>query len=120
MTVNVETLDKLERKITLTLPVGIEPLLKALDGHGQSAEQVNRTRWVGGLDAKYSSGPAPGVKLSLDIVSREEIRPIQNVIGHINGTNADETVVIGNHRDTWMVVSSRNPRTLPALSSDNY
>lgn len=82
-----------------------EPLLKALDGHGQSAQQVNRTRWVGGLDAEYSSGPAPGVKLLLDIVSREEIRPIHNVIGHINGTNADETIVIGNHRDTWMVVS---------------
>jgi len=92
-----------------------EPLLKALDGHGQSAEQVNRTRWVGGLDAKYSSGPAPGVKLSLDIVSREEIRPIQNVIGHINGTNADETVVIGNHRDTWMVGGNGDPNSGSAV-----
>ncbi|KAH7024884.1 uncharacterized protein B0I36DRAFT_416718 [Microdochium trichocladiopsis] len=80
-----------------------EPLLKALDGHGLSAQQVNRTRWVGGLDAEYSSGPAPNVKLALDVVSREEIRPIHNVIGHINGTNPDETIVIGNHRDTWMV-----------------
>lgn len=82
-----------------------EPLLKALDGHGISADTVNRTRWTGALDAEYSTGPAPGVKLSLDVVSRDSIAPIHNVIGVINGTNADETIVIGNHRDTWMVVS---------------
>lgn len=92
-----------------SLPVSyfsVEPLLKALDGHGISGEVVNRTSWVGALDADYSTGPAPGVKLTVDVVSREEIRPIQNVIGWINGTNADETILIGNHRDTWMIVSA--------------
>ncbi|KAK6711320.1 hypothetical protein SNK03_005707 [Fusarium graminearum] len=82
-----------------------EPLLKALNGHGVTAEKVNRTAWVGGLDADYSSGPAPGVKLSLSTETRDTIEPVHNVIGVINGTNADETVIIGNHRDTWMVVS---------------
>lgn len=92
-----------------SLPVSylsVEPLLKALDGHGVSGDVVNRTSWVGALDADYSTGPASGVKLTVDVVSREEIRPIQNVIGWINGTNADETIVIGNHRDSWMIVST--------------
>lgn len=87
-----------------------EPLLKALDGYGQSAEDVNRTAWTGGLSANYSTGPAPGVTLSLDVVSREQITPVHNVIGWINGTNSDETIIIGNHRDTWMIVS---PPLLP-------
>jgi N-acetylated-alpha-linked acidic dipeptidase len=82
-----------------------EPLLKALNGHGVSAEKVNRTAWTGGLKVDYSSGPAPGVKLDLSTVSRDSIEPVHDVIGVINGTNADETIIIGNHRDTWMVVS---------------
>jgi N-acetylated-alpha-linked acidic dipeptidase len=82
-----------------------EPLLKALNGHGVSAEKVNRTAWTGGLKVDYSSGPAPGVKLDLSTVSRDAIEPVHDVIGVINGTNADETIIIGNHRDTWMVVS---------------
>ena len=41
--------------------------------------------------------------LSLENLMEEKITPIWNVIGLINGTNADETVVIGNHRDTWMI-----------------
>jgi N-acetylated-alpha-linked acidic dipeptidase len=83
-----------------------EPLLQALNGHGLSAEKVNRTGWLGGLDAEYSTGPAPGAKLSLEVVARDKIAPIHDVIGYINGTNSDETIVIGNHRDTWMVVST--------------
>ncbi|KAJ3456577.1 hypothetical protein MRS44_016600 [Fusarium solani] len=92
-----------------------EPLLKALDGHGISAETVNRTRWTGALDAEYSTGPAPGVKLSLDVVSRDSIAPIHNVIGVINGTNSDETIVIGNHRDTWMVGGNGDPNSGSAI-----
>lgn len=83
------------------------PLLAALNGHGVSGEEVNRTNWIGALDAEYFTGPAPGVKLDLDVVSREAITPVHNVIGWINGTNSDETIIIGNHRDTWMVVSRR-------------
>ncbi|KAM5344330.1 hypothetical protein ACJ41O_012867 [Fusarium nematophilum] len=92
-----------------------EPLLKALNGHGISAETVNRTGWPGALDADYSTGPAPGVKLAIDVVSREAITPIHNVIAHINGTNADETIVIGNHRDTWMVGGNGDPNSGSAI-----
>lgn len=92
-----------------------EPLLKALDGHGASGEAINRTNWIGGLDAGYYTGPAPGVKLSIDVVSREAIAPIHNVIGWINGTNADETIVIGNHRDTWMIGGNGDPNSGSAI-----
>lgn len=92
-----------------------EPLLQALDGHGTSGEAINRTFWVGGLDAGYYTGPAPGVKLSLDVESREAIEPIHNVIGWINGTNADETIVIGNHRDTWMIGGNGDPNSGSAI-----
>ncbi|KAL2114007.1 hypothetical protein VUR80DRAFT_1303 [Thermomyces stellatus] len=92
-----------------------EPLLQALDGHGASGEAINRTFWVGGLDAGYYTGPAPGVKLSLDVESREAIEPIHNVIGWINGTNADETIVIGNHRDTWMIGGNGDPNSGSAI-----
>ena len=80
-----------------------QPLLQALDGHGLESQEVNRTGWKGALEAEYRTGPAPGVTLSLDNLMEEKITPIWNVIGYINGTNSDETIVIGNHRDTWMI-----------------
>ncbi|KAH7141518.1 hypothetical protein B0J13DRAFT_503917 [Dactylonectria estremocensis] len=101
-----------------SLPVShaaVEPLLQALDGFGVPADEVNRTSWVGALDADYSTGPAPGVKLSLDVESREKIAPIHNVIGVINGTNPDETIIIGNHRDTWMVGGNGDPNSGSAI-----
>ena len=91
------------------------PLLQALNGHGASAAEVNRTIWVGGLDADYSTGPAPGVVLNLDNQMEEKIAPVWNVIGSINGTNADETVVIGNHRDTWMIGGNGDPSSGSAI-----
>ncbi|KAF7556010.1 hypothetical protein G7Z17_g1750 [Cylindrodendrum hubeiense] len=101
-----------------SLPVSyaaVEPLLQALDGHGVSGEEVNRTGWVGALDADYSTGPASGVKLSLDVVSREQIAPIHDVIGFINRTSSDETIIIGNHRDTWMVGGNGDPNSGSAI-----
>ncbi|MBE3043180.1 M28 family peptidase, partial [Candidatus Bathyarchaeota archaeon] len=101
-----------------SLPVSYsaaEPLLKALNGHGVSGEAINRTFWVGALDAEYYTGPAPGVKLSIDVESRDAITPIHNAIGYINGTNADETIVIGNHRDTWMIGGNGDPNSGSAI-----
>ncbi|KAK1658373.1 PA domain-containing protein [Colletotrichum godetiae] len=92
-----------------------EPLLQALDGFGVSAEDVNRTIWAGALNANYSSGPAPGVTLHLDNLMEGKITPIWNVIGQINGTNADETIVIGNHRDTWMIGGNGDPNSGSAI-----
>ncbi|KAK4184987.1 putative glutamate carboxypeptidase 2 [Podospora australis] len=91
------------------------PLLQALDGHGKTAAEVNRTAWKGALDAEYRTGPAPGVKLSLSNLMEGKITPIWNVIGYINGTNPDETLVIGNHRDTWMIGGTGDPNSGSAI-----
>jgi N-acetylated-alpha-linked acidic dipeptidase len=71
-----------------------QPLLQALNGHGLTPEAVNRTVWAGGLDADYSTGPAPGVTLSLENQAEEKIVPIWDVIGTLNGTGSDETIVV--------------------------
>ncbi|KAK5654291.1 hypothetical protein OQA88_7468 [Cercophora sp. LCS_1] len=92
-----------------------EPLLAALDGHGLTSSQVNRTAWKGALIAEYRTGPAPGVTLSLTNLMEEKITPIWNVIGYINGTNPSETVVIGNHRDTWMIGGTGDPNSGSAI-----
>ncbi|ROT35092.1 Zn-dependent exopeptidase [Sodiomyces alkalinus F11] len=92
-----------------------EPLLQALQGHGVSGEQVNRTNWVGGLDAGYFTGPAPGVKLNLDTEVEDAFKDVHNVIGWINGTESDETIFIGNHRDTWMIGGNGDPNSGSAV-----
>ncbi|KAK0747189.1 PA domain-containing protein [Schizothecium vesticola] len=101
-----------------SLPISFraaEPLLAALDGHGLTPSEVNRTIWKGALDAEYRTGPAPGVTLSLKNVMEGKITPIWNVIGVINGTNPDETLVIGNHRDTWMIGGTGDPNSGSAI-----
>ncbi|KAK4450236.1 glutamate carboxypeptidase-like protein 2 [Podospora aff. communis PSN243] len=92
-----------------------QPLLQALDGHGLEASAVNRSNWKGALEAEYRTGPAPGVTLSLNNQMEEKITPVWNVIGFINGTNSDETIVIGNHRDTWMRGGTGDPNSGSAI-----
>ncbi|RYP06689.1 hypothetical protein DL765_009396 [Monosporascus sp. GIB2] len=87
------------------------PILAALDGHGTPGDTVNRTRWVGALNVSYSTGPAPGTTLSLSNFMDDRYTDIWNVIGIINGTNADETIVIGNHRDAWIVGGAADPNS---------
>lgn len=91
------------------------PILAALDGHGVSGEEVNRTNWIGGLNVTYSTGPAPGAVLSLHNLMRDEITPIWNTIGFINGTHPEETIVIGNHRDAWLVGGAADPNSGSAV-----
>ncbi|QSS66381.1 N-acetylated-alpha-linked acidic dipeptidase [Histoplasma capsulatum] len=92
-----------------------QKILGALDGQGQSADAINRTKWVGGLDVQYSSGPAPGVELSLSNVMREEVAPIYNPIGIINGTKEDEVIVVGNHWDAWIIGGAVDPNSGSAV-----
>ncbi|PGH31790.1 glutamate carboxypeptidase II [[Emmonsia] crescens] len=90
-------------------------ILSALDGHGQSAENINRTKWVGGLNVSYSSGPAPGAEISMSNLMRDEYRPIYNPIGIINGTKQDEVIVIGNHWDAWLIGGAADPNSGSAV-----
>ena len=91
------------------------PLLRALDGFGIPGDQVNRTKWVGGLNVTYSTGPAPGAVLSMSNVMRDAFTPIWDAVGIINGTNQNEVIVIGNHRDAWIVGGAADPNSGSAI-----
>ena len=88
------------------------PLLQALDGNGPSGEEINRTNWVGAANYSYSSGPAPGVTISMSNVMEDNFTNIWNSVGIINGTSEDEVVIVGNHRDAWMIGESDQLETL--------
>ncbi|PWW78582.1 Zn-dependent exopeptidase [Tuber magnatum] len=85
------------------------PFLQALDGYGPTAEEVDRPRWTGGLNVSYSVGPRPGAVISLENKVDYTYIPIWNTIGIINGTIEDEVIVIGNHRDAWIVGGASDP-----------
>jgi N-acetylated-alpha-linked acidic dipeptidase len=54
--------------------------------------------------APKSTAPATsGPYLDVQNMMEEVYTPIWNAIGVINGTNADETIIIGNHRDAWII-----------------
>ena len=91
------------------------PLLKALNGHGPKASSFNKYWQKGGLGHKgveYNIGPSPQ-GLALNLVNEQEYvtTPIWNVIGIINGSIADEVVVLGNHRDAWVAGGAGDPNS---------
>ena len=101
-----------------SLPISwaeVVPLLAALDGWGTPGEQVNRTRWVGALNVSYSTGPAPGATISMSNVMNDTYTSIWNTIGIINGTRQDEVIVIGNHRDAWIIGGAVDPNSGSAV-----
>lgn len=91
------------------------PMLAALDGHGVDGAAVNRTRWVGALNVSYSTGPAPGTTISMSNLMDNVYTDIWDSVGVINGTNPDETIVIGNHRDAWIVGGAADPNSGTAI-----
>ncbi|KAF2160563.1 hypothetical protein M409DRAFT_28947 [Zasmidium cellare ATCC 36951] len=101
-----------------SIPISYEeagPILAALDGFGTSGVDVNRTNWVGALNATYSTGPAPGVTIGLTNEMEDAYTDIWNAIGIINGTNTDETIIIGNHRDAWLIGGAADPNSGTAI-----
>ncbi|KAI8243490.1 putative glutamate carboxypeptidase [Colletotrichum sp. SAR 10_77] len=88
----------------------------ALDGNGLSAEQVNRSSWVGALpDITYSSGPTTGATLDMVHFMNQTVAPTWDVIGVINGTKEDEVLIIGNHRDAWVIGGAADPNSGSAV-----
>jgi N-acetylated-alpha-linked acidic dipeptidase len=80
-------------------------LLKRLNGHGPSAEDLGRRWQEGGLGyygVDYNVGPSP-TGLFLNLVNQADILNVQihNVIGTIPGKTDKEVVIVGNHRDAW-------------------
>ncbi|KAF2469078.1 Zn-dependent exopeptidase [Lindgomyces ingoldianus] len=91
------------------------PLLKALNGHGPKASSFNKYWEGGGLGYKsveYNIGPSPS-NVALNLVNEQEYvtTPMWNVIGIVNGSIADEVVVLGNHRDAWIAGGAGDPNS---------
>ncbi|KAI2636053.1 N-acetylated-alpha-linked acidic dipeptidase-like protein 2 [Xylaria nigripes] len=91
------------------------PILAALDGHGINGDDVDRPNWVGALNVSYSTGPAPNTTLSMSNLMEITYTDIWDPIGIINGTNPDETIVIGNHRDAWIIGGAADPNSGTAI-----
>ncbi len=93
-----------------------QPILMALNGYGPSAETVNRTRWTGAIPGvEYSTGSGSGATLSLSNVMNDTYATIWDAVGIINGTNQDEVVIVGNHRDAWIVGGAADPNSGSAI-----
>jgi N-acetylated-alpha-linked acidic dipeptidase len=91
------------------------PFLEALDGYGPSGKEVGRPNWIGAAETGYNTGPAPGVTVSMSNQMNNTITWIWDAIGIINGTSEDEVVVIGNHRDAWIVGGAADPNSGSAV-----
>ncbi|CAG8973599.1 hypothetical protein HYALB_00009751 [Hymenoscyphus albidus] len=106
-----------------SLPISFRdaiPLLAALDGFGVSGANVSSSRgtWLGGLNVSYSTGPNPAATLSMENIMEDKITPIWNVMGIINGTHADETIILGNHRDAWIIGGAGDPNSGTAILAE--
>ena len=89
------------------------PILKALNGYGPKASDFNEYWQGGGLSHKgveYSIGPSEAY-LNLVNVQEYITTPLWNVIGIINGTIPDEVIILGNHRDAWIVGGAGDPNS---------
>ncbi|KAH7116693.1 N-acetylated-alpha-linked acidic dipeptidase-like protein 2 [Dendryphion nanum] len=92
--------------------VDAQPILRALNGYGTNGSAVNRTGWVGALpNITYSTGVGAPVQLSLTNIMEDVITPIWNAVGIINGTNEDEVIIVGNHRDAWIIGGAADPNS---------
>lgn len=102
-----------------TIPISYRdalPILKALNGHGPAAKDINEwwTKNIGLEDkgVNYNIGPSPA-NLKLNLVNEQDYvyQDIWNTIGIINGTLPDEVIVVGNHRDAWIVGGAADPNS---------
>lgn len=93
-----------------------QPILQALNGFGTIGEEVNRTRWVGAIPGvDYYTGEGSGASLAMSNEMEETFTPIWNAIGIINGTSDDEVVIVGNHRDAWIIGGAADPNSGSAV-----
>ena len=90
-----------------SLPISFEdalPILKHLEGKGPKAADLG-AEWVGGLGffgLDYFVGPS---EADLHLVNEVNTRvmPIWNTMATVPGYITDEVIVVGNHRDAWVL-----------------
>ncbi|KAI0108892.1 hypothetical protein GGR51DRAFT_548025 [Nemania sp. FL0031] len=99
------------------------PILKALNGYGPRAKDMNeywtRNEGLGYKGVEYNIGPSPD-DLVLNLVNQQNytITPLWDVIGIINGTIPDEVVIVGNHRDAWIIGGAGDPNSGSAVINE--
>lgn len=72
------------------------PLLSALEG------PVAPEKWRGALPITYHIGPGPA-KVHLRVASNWDLKPVNDVIATIRGSeDPDQWVIRGNHHDAWV------------------
>ena len=90
-----------------SLPMSFEdvlPILKQLEGKGIKASELG-PEWTGGLEyfgLDYYVGPS---EVDLHMVNEVNTRvmPNYNTMATIPGWIQDEVIVVGNHRDAWVL-----------------
>ncbi|WVR07065.1 hypothetical protein IAU60_004104 [Kwoniella sp. DSM 27419] len=93
-----------------SIPLSYEdviPLLKALEGQGIHASDLG-DEWVGGLGyhgVDYFVGPSE-VELHFVNEMNDRVMPIWNTMAVIPGHITDEVIILGNHRDAWVLGAS--------------
>ncbi|WVW83943.1 hypothetical protein I302_105966 [Kwoniella bestiolae CBS 10118] len=93
-----------------SLPMSYEdviPLLKALEGKGIHASDLG-SDFTGGLEyhgVDYYVGPSD-VDLHLVNEMNDRVLPIWNTMAVIPGHITDEVIILGNHRDAWVLGAS--------------
>ncbi|KAF2017339.1 glutamate carboxypeptidase 2 [Aaosphaeria arxii CBS 175.79] len=93
-----------------------QPILQSLNDFGDNGTEVNRTGWVGAIPGvSYSTGQGSTATLSLTNVMEDAYTPIWDAIGIINGTSQDEVIIVGNHRDAWIVGGAADPNSGSAV-----
>jgi len=83
------------------------PILQALEGKGIAASELG-PGWVGGLGyhgVEYFTGPSD-IDLHLINEVNTRVMPIWNTMATIPGHITDEVVIVGNHRDAWVLGGS--------------
>ncbi|KAF2186280.1 Zn-dependent exopeptidase [Zopfia rhizophila CBS 207.26] len=91
-------------------------LLKALESNGVTAKEANRSGWEGAFgNITYDSGPTAGAVVNMNHFMKGWIAPVWDVIGIINGTSPDEVVIVGNHRDAWVIGGAADPNSGSAV-----
>ena len=92
-----------------------QPLLQALNGIGPSSAEINRTGWVGAIPGVGYNAGGSGASLAMSNVMDDKYGSIWNAVGIINGTNEDEVVIVGNHRDAWIIGGAADPNSGSAV-----
>lgn len=91
------------------------PFLKALNGNGPKPSDFGQRWQGGGLGYKgvdYNIGPSPkDVVINLYNDQEYVTTPLWNVIGTIHGVIPDEAIILGNHRDAWIIGGAGDPNS---------